>query len=65
VPIFFYTLYLWLLVRKELVESIPQRFRDLTKYVLLIFIPLIAVLNEVASFVGLHRRTFLFSKYTF
>jgi hypothetical protein len=59
VQIFFYTMYLWLLVRKELVESLPQRFRVLIKYILLLFIPLITILNEVASFIGLHRRTFL------
>ncbi len=57
-PLFLYTLSLYLLTSTELVPSLPVRFQSTAKYVLLAFIPLIIVLNEVGSFVGISYREY-------
>ncbi|KAJ7057252.1 hypothetical protein C8F01DRAFT_1153929 [Mycena amicta] len=56
-PIFFYTLFLYLFTRGELIDTLPQRFQNIANILLLFFLPAIAVLNEVSSFVGISRRT--------
>ncbi|KAI0643804.1 hypothetical protein C8Q79DRAFT_155326 [Trametes meyenii] len=58
IPLFLYTLFLYLLTSTELVPSLPVRFQQLAKYVLLAFIPLIIVLNELGSFIGISYRSF-------
>ncbi|KAF5348372.1 hypothetical protein D9758_010924 [Tetrapyrgos nigripes] len=55
-PIFFYTLFLLLLMRGELVDILPQRYRNVAIIMLLIFIPIIVALEEVSSFVGITHR---------
>ncbi|KAI0708624.1 hypothetical protein C8Q76DRAFT_123184 [Earliella scabrosa] len=59
IPLFLYTFALYLLTATELVPSLPLRFQNITKYVLLAFIPLILILNEAGSFVGITYRSFL------
>lgn len=56
VPILFYTLFLLLFMRAELVETLPSRFQKVAVIMLFIFIPTIIALNEVASFVGISHR---------
>ncbi|KAH9848519.1 hypothetical protein C2E23DRAFT_843281 [Lenzites betulinus] len=57
-PLFLYTLSLYLLTSTELVPSLPVRLQSLAKYILLAFIPLILVLNEVGSFISISYRSF-------
>ncbi|KAM5545962.1 hypothetical protein V8D89_000088 [Ganoderma adspersum] len=58
IPLFLYTFSLYLLTTAELIPSLPVRFQNITKYVLLAFIPLIVVLNELGSFIGITYRQF-------
>ncbi|KAF8065297.1 hypothetical protein FPV67DRAFT_1388590, partial [Lyophyllum atratum] len=51
-PIFLYILFMFLFARAELVDALPIRLQTVGKLLLLIFIPAIVALNEVASFVG-------------
>ena len=56
IPLFLYTLSLYLLTTAELIPSLPVRLQNITKYVLLAFIPLIIALNELGSFIGITYR---------
>ncbi len=56
ITLFLYTFALYLLTTAELVPSLPVRFQNIAKYVLIAFIPLIVILNELASFVGITYR---------
>lgn len=56
IPLFLYTFALYLLTATELVPSLPTRFQSIAKYVLLAFIPLIILLNELGSFIGITYR---------
>ncbi|KAJ7030857.1 hypothetical protein C8F04DRAFT_1112696 [Mycena alexandri] len=56
-PIFFYTLFVYLFTRGELIDTLPKRFQRIANTLLLVFIPAVVVLNEVSSFVGISRRT--------
>ena len=47
---------IYLLTTAELIPSLPFRFQSVAKYVLLAFIPLVIVLNELGSFVGITYR---------
>ncbi|PIL28974.1 hypothetical protein GSI_09021 [Ganoderma sinense ZZ0214-1] len=58
IPLFLYTFSLYLLTTAELIPSLPVRFQNITKYALLAFIPLIVVLNELGSFIGITYRQF-------
>ncbi|KAI9056412.1 hypothetical protein FKP32DRAFT_1586196 [Trametes sanguinea] len=58
IPLFLYTFALYLLTTTELVPSLPVALQRITKYVLLSFIPLIILFNELGSFVGISYRTF-------
>ncbi|KAI0827465.1 hypothetical protein BC628DRAFT_1418557 [Trametes gibbosa] len=62
-PLFLYTLSLYLLTSTELVPSLPVKFQSLAKYVLITFIPLILILNEVGSFIGISYGKFLAIRY--
>ncbi|KAK6996008.1 hypothetical protein R3P38DRAFT_3074033 [Favolaschia claudopus] len=53
-PIFFYTLFVYLFTRGELIDTLPQRFQRIANVLLLFFIPAIIALNELSSFVGIH-----------
>ncbi|KAJ7768601.1 hypothetical protein DFH07DRAFT_680909, partial [Mycena maculata] len=56
-PIFFYTLFVYLFTRGELIDTLPQRFQRVANVLLVFFIPAIIALNELSSFVGISRRT--------
>ncbi|KAF5384152.1 hypothetical protein D9615_003189 [Tricholomella constricta] len=56
-PILLYILFIFLFTRAELVAILPIRLQTMTKLLLLIFIPAIVALNEVASFVGISHGT--------
>jgi len=56
ITILLYTVYLWFLVRDSLLTSLPQRFQKIPKYMLLLFIPAIAALHGIASFIGISYR---------
>lgn len=58
-PILLYTLFVFLYMRSELLDSLPRRFRTMAALLLLIFIPAIVALNEVASFIGISRKMIL------
>ncbi|KAJ7236853.1 hypothetical protein B0H12DRAFT_122139 [Mycena haematopus] len=58
-PIFFYTLFVYLFTRGELINTLPQRFQRIANVLLVIFIPAIVALNELSSFIGIHRRTLI------
>ncbi|KAJ7121108.1 hypothetical protein C8R44DRAFT_981935 [Mycena epipterygia] len=57
VPIFFYTLFVYLFTRGELIDTLPKRFQRIANVLLVIFIPAVIALNELSSFVGISRRT--------
>ncbi|KAJ7321861.1 hypothetical protein DFH08DRAFT_356386 [Mycena albidolilacea] len=57
VPIFFYTLFIYLFTRGELIDTLPKRFQRIASVLLAIFIPAVIALNELSSFIGIHRRT--------
>ncbi|KAH9928006.1 uncharacterized protein BXZ73DRAFT_48551 [Epithele typhae] len=57
-PLFLYTFSLYLLSAGQLIPSLPARFQSLAKYVLLAFIPLILIMNELGSFIGITYRAF-------
>ncbi|KAI0356974.1 hypothetical protein OH77DRAFT_1495220 [Trametes cingulata] len=57
IPLFLFTFSLYLLTSTELVPSLPIRFQTLARYTLIAFIPIILILNEVASFVGITYRS--------
>ncbi|KAF7319259.1 hypothetical protein HMN09_00263400 [Mycena chlorophos] len=56
-PILFYTLFLFLFTRAELVDTLPTRYQGLASALLGIFIPAIIALVELSSFIGISRRT--------
>ncbi|TBU51517.1 hypothetical protein BD310DRAFT_1005179 [Dichomitus squalens] len=58
IPLFLYMFSIYLLTTAELIPSLPIRFQSITKYVLLAFIPLVIVLNELGSFIGITYRQF-------
>ncbi|RPD75995.1 hypothetical protein L226DRAFT_570212 [Lentinus tigrinus ALCF2SS1-7] len=58
IPLFLYTFALYLLTTTELIPALPVRFQTLAKYVLFAFIPLIILMNELGSFVGITYRSF-------
>ncbi|KAF9463236.1 hypothetical protein BDZ94DRAFT_633486 [Collybia nuda] len=55
-PILLYMIFLFLLSQAELIDILPTRFQTIAKLMILIFIPAIVALNEVASFIGLSYR---------
>ncbi|KAH9885285.1 hypothetical protein C8Q73DRAFT_718283 [Cubamyces lactineus] len=59
IPIFLYTFFLYLLTTTELIPSLPVRLQRVAKYTLLAFIPLIILLNELGSFIGITYRSFV------
>ncbi|KAJ6597502.1 hypothetical protein DFH09DRAFT_972155 [Mycena vulgaris] len=58
-PIFFYTLFVYLFTRGTLIDTLPKRFQSIANVLLLFFIPAIIALNELSSFIGISRRTIL------
>ncbi|KAF7342159.1 hypothetical protein MVEN_01803700 [Mycena venus] len=58
-PIFFYTLFVYLFTRGELIDTLPKRFQRIANVLLLFFIPAIVALNELSSFIGISRRTLI------
>ena len=56
IPLFLYMFSIYLLTTAELIPSLPFRFQSVAKYVLLAFIPLVIVMNELGSFVGITYR---------
>ncbi len=58
IPLFLYTFALYLLTTTELIPALPTRFQNLARYVLLAFIPLIILMNELGSFIGITYREF-------
>ncbi|KAF9521771.1 hypothetical protein CPB83DRAFT_887841 [Crepidotus variabilis] len=51
-PLFFYTFFLYLFTSGELTETLPNIIRKVAKVGMILFIPAIAIFNEVGSFVG-------------
>ncbi|KAI0719824.1 hypothetical protein C8T65DRAFT_34918 [Cerioporus squamosus] len=58
IPLFLYTFALYLLTTTDLIPALPVRFQNLAKYVLIAFIPLIILMNELGSFIGITYRSF-------
>ncbi|THV06859.1 hypothetical protein K435DRAFT_415048 [Dendrothele bispora CBS 962.96] len=56
IPILLYMLFLFFFANSELIDILPIRFRNVGKFMLLIFIPAIVASNEVASFIGISHR---------
>ncbi|KAJ7224777.1 hypothetical protein C8J57DRAFT_231211 [Mycena rebaudengoi] len=56
-PIFFYTLFIYLFTRGKLLPTLPKSFQRVANVLLVIFLPAIVALNELSSFVGISRRT--------
>ncbi|KAL0946281.1 hypothetical protein HGRIS_012532 [Hohenbuehelia grisea] len=52
-PILFYTLFIFLFTRAELLNTLPKRFQRVSKVALMLFIPTIIASNELASFLGI------------
>ncbi|KAF7439878.1 hypothetical protein PC9H_000215 [Pleurotus ostreatus] len=52
-PLLLYISFLFLFARAELINTLPQRFQNVTKALLLIFIPGIIVTSELGSFLGI------------
>lgn len=52
-PILFYTFFIFLFARAELIINLPSRLQTATKYFILLVIPIIIALHEIASFIGL------------
>ncbi|KAI0327520.1 hypothetical protein GY45DRAFT_1327525 [Cubamyces sp. BRFM 1775] len=59
IPLFLYTFFLYLLTTTELVPSLSVRLQRIAKYTLLAFIPIILLLNELGSFIGITYRSFV------
>jgi len=55
-PIFFYILFLFLFARSEFIAALPLRLQAIAKLLLIITIPAIITLNELASFIGVSHR---------
>lgn len=55
-PLLLYTLYLFLLASGTLIPNLPQRYQPIIRCLIIIFIPMIVLFNEVGSFVGISRR---------
>jgi hypothetical protein len=55
VPITCYIIFLYLFSARETIPILPRRFQTLSALVLLFFMPLIAVSNELGSFLGITR----------
>ncbi|KAF7292495.1 hypothetical protein MKEN_01473800 [Mycena kentingensis (nom. inval.)] len=56
-PIFFYTLFVYLFTRGELIGTLPKRLQNVASVLLIFFIPAVIALNELSSFIGVQRRT--------
>ncbi|KAG6828722.1 hypothetical protein H0H92_006951 [Tricholoma furcatifolium] len=56
IPIFCYVIFIFLFARAELVDILPRRSQTISKLMLLIFIPCIITLSELASFIGISYR---------
>lgn len=52
----FYASYLFWLSHRELITSLPPRYQSIPKFLLMILIPVVVAVNEVASFVGVSIR---------
>ncbi|KAF8960898.1 hypothetical protein BDZ97DRAFT_1921786 [Flammula alnicola] len=55
-PIFLYTFFYFILTSNELVETLPNRLKNVAKLSLILFVPAIITFNEIASFVGVTIR---------
>ena len=64
-PLLLYTLFLFFLAKNKVIPNVPRQYQSITTYLLIIFIPVIAILNEIASFVGVSRRKCSPSPYPF
>lgn len=53
IPILFYSVFLYILVRAFLLTSLSRIPGKIVKYTLLAFVPLAIALNELSSFVGI------------
>ncbi|CCL99384.1 uncharacterized protein FIBRA_01402 [Fibroporia radiculosa] len=58
IPLFLYTLFVFLFTVAEFIPSLPPRLQSPTKYTLACFIPLIVISNEFGSFITISYRTF-------
>ncbi|KAF9011990.1 hypothetical protein BDQ17DRAFT_1345254 [Cyathus striatus] len=56
-PLLLYMSFIYLFARQELIYTLPRRFQRVLNLMLPIFIPVITVVNAVASFVGVQIRT--------
>jgi hypothetical protein len=58
-PLFFYSLFLYIFTTTQLIDTLPSRFHLISKLMLVFFIPSIISLNEISSFIGIsYRGTF-------
>jgi hypothetical protein len=55
-PMLLYTSYLFWLSHRGFISSLPPRHQSISKYLLIILIPVVVAANEVASFVGVSIR---------
>jgi len=55
-PLFFYTFFLYLFTKNELMETLPENIRNVSKLTLIAIVPALAVMNEISSFIGVTIR---------
>lgn len=56
IPMFLFTLYLYLFKRSKFFPRIPKRFALVANSSALLVIPVIVVSNEIVSFLGINYR---------
>lgn len=55
-PLFLYTVFLFAFTTNDILSNFPKRVQTVTRYTLLVFIPVIVLFNELSSFVDLSYR---------
>ncbi|KAI0074591.1 hypothetical protein K474DRAFT_1518135 [Panus rudis PR-1116 ss-1] len=58
IPLVLFATYLYFLTTQDVLPGFPRRLQVVTKYFLLILIPLIAIANQLASFIGISYHLF-------
>ncbi|ESK87764.1 hypothetical protein Moror_11301 [Moniliophthora roreri MCA 2997] len=57
VPLLLYTLFLFFFTCAETLNVVPRKFQRIGKGLLIVFIPIILITNEIASFIGIQHLT--------
>ena len=57
IPLLLYSSFLYTFTASQFIPSLPRQYRLLAKQILIFFIPVIVVANEIGSFLTLSYRT--------